>query len=210
MTFVNDRQKRSCKKRSVSETVTVHLLPFAAGVFTLLILPGPTNAILAMASQGLTAGRAIALLATVLCAYLAIVLPASSLASSFLRDHPLVAQGVKLVSATWVLYLALRLWGIGSSGVIETVGLRQLALTTLLNPKAIIIGLTMVPSTKEISTTASIAILTVVVLAVSSIWLTIGRVILGREKQMPPFARRCGSATLVAFSAVLTFSAVGG
>ena len=188
----------------------MHLLPFAAGVFTLLILPGPTNAILAMASQGLTAGRAIALLATVLCAYLAIVLPASSLASSFLRDHPLVAQGVKLVSATWVLYLALRLWGIGSSRIIEAVNLRQLAVTTLLNPKALIIGLTMVPPTKEISATASIAILTFVVLAASSIWLTIGRVILGREKQIPSFARRCGSATLVAFSAVLTFSAFGG
>ncbi|MGO7748423.1 threonine transporter RhtB, partial [Rhizobium ruizarguesonis] len=35
--------------------------------FSLLILPGPTNAILAMASQGLTTGRAIMLLGTVAC-----------------------------------------------------------------------------------------------------------------------------------------------
>ncbi|WP_064807179.1 MULTISPECIES: hypothetical protein [unclassified Rhizobium] len=187
----------------------MHLLPFAAGVFTLLILPGPTNAILAMASQGLTFGRAIVLLATVLSAYLAIVLPASSLAGSFLRDHPLVSQGVKLVSAIWVLYLALRLWGIGSSPV-EAVRVRQLAVTTLLNPKALIIGLTMMPAAREVPVTASIAILASVVLAVSSIWLSIGRLILGREKRIPSFARRCGSATLVAFSAVLTLSALGG
>ncbi|WP_064697796.1 hypothetical protein [Rhizobium aegyptiacum] len=185
----------------------MHLLPFAAGVFTLLILPGPTNAILAMASQALTIRRAIALLATVLSAYLAIVLPASGLAGSFLRDHPLISQGVKLLSATWVLYLALRLWGVGSSQV-EAVSVRQLAVTTLLNPKALIIALT-VPPAQEVPATASIAILTSVVLAVSSIWLSIGRLILGCEKRTPFFVRRCGSATLVGFSAVLTISALG-
>jgi hypothetical protein len=82
------------------------------------MLPGPTNAMLAMASQGLTARRVIALgqwqcsgrkmtfindrqkwsckmLVTVLCAYLAIVLPTSSLqgrtsghfALFYLDDH---------------------------------------------------------------------------------------------------------------------------
>ncbi|MBX5024967.1 threonine transporter RhtB [Rhizobium lentis] len=187
----------------------MHLLPFAAGVFTLLILPGPTNAILAMASQGLTFRRSIALLATVLSAYLAIVLPASGLAGSFLRDHPLVSQGVKLISATWVLYLALRLWGVGSSHI-EAVSVRQLGVTTLLNPKALIIGLTMVPPTREVPAAAAIATLASVVLVVSSIWLSIGALILGREKRIPALARRCGSATLVAFSAVLTFSAFGG
>ncbi len=209
MIFINDWNERPCKKRAKLETVAMHLLPFAAGVFTLLILPGPTNTVLAMASQGLTFGRAAALLVTVLTAYLAIVVPASALAGSFFRDHPLVSQGVKLLSATWVLYLALRLWSIGSSQV-EAVSPRQLAVTTLLNPKALIIAVTMVPPTAEVPATESIAILASVVLAVSSIWLSIGRVMLGREKRMPPFARRCGSATLVAFSAVLTFSALGG
>ena len=146
------------------------LLPFAAGVFTLLILPGPTNATLAMASQGLTVGRAVVLLATVLFAYLAVVLAASGLAGPFLGDHPAVAQGVKLASASWVFYLALRLWGVGSSAV-EAVGVRQLAVTTLLNPKALIIGLTMVPSLREVSAFAAIAALACAVAAASSIAL---------------------------------------
>ncbi|AGS25904.1 hypothetical protein NXC12_PE00769 (plasmid) [Rhizobium etli] len=209
MIFVNDRRQRSCKKRTEPETVTVHLLPFAAGVFTLLILPGPTNAILAMASQALTTGRAIALLATVLSAYLSIVLPAAGLAGTFLRDHPLISQLVKLVSAAWVLYLAIRLWGTGSTRV-EAVSLWQLAVTTLLNPKALILGLTMVPPAQEIPAAASIAALTSAVLAASLIWLSIGRIVLGGCKRMPLLARRCGSATLLAFSAVLTFRAVSG
>ncbi|MDR9808764.1 threonine transporter RhtB [Rhizobium hidalgonense] len=184
----------------------MHLLPFAAGVFTLLILPGPTNAILAMASHGLALGRAIMLLAVVVCAYLAIILPASGLAGSFLHDHPVVAQGVKLTSATWVFYLALRLWSVGSSPV-ETVSVRQLAVTTLLNPKAPVIGLTMVPQVQDVSKIVIVTTLASVVLAASSIWLLLGRMILGNEKEMPLFARRCGSATLLVFSAVLTFSA---
>ena len=179
------------------------LLPFAAGVFTLLILPGPTNAMLAMASQGLTVGRAVVLLATVLFAYLAVVLAASGLAGPFLIDHPTVAQGVKLASASWVFYLALRLWGVGSSAV-EAVGVRQLAVTTLLNPKALIIGLTMVPSLREASAFAAIAALACAVAAASSIWLSVGRIILGKENRMPLLARRCGSATLMMFAVVLT------
>ncbi|RUM25812.1 threonine transporter RhtB [Rhizobium vallis] len=184
----------------------MNLLPFAAGVFALLILPGPTNAILAMASQGLTVPRAITLLSTVVFAYLTVVLPTSGLAGPFLRAHPAVAQGVKLASATWVFYLALRLWGVGSAPV-AAVGVRQLAVTTLLNPKALIIGLTMVPPAPQASAIATIATLISAVLAASSIWLSIGRIVLGDEKQMPLLARRCGSATLVVFSAVLTFSA---
>lgn len=179
------------------------LLPFAAGVFTLLILPGPTNAILAMASQGLTVRRAVVLLATVVFAYLAVVLAASGLAGPFLGNHPAVAQGVKLVSASWVFYLALRLWGAGSS-VVEVVRVRQLAVTTLLNPKALIIGLTMVPSLREASASAAIAALACAVTAASSIWLSVGRIILGKEMEMPLLARRCGSATLMLFAAVLT------
>ncbi|NEJ24656.1 threonine transporter RhtB [Rhizobium leguminosarum] len=184
----------------------MHLLAFAAGVFALLILPGPTNAILAMASQGLTAGRAIMLLGTVVSAYLAIVVPASGLAGPFLHQHPLAAQGVKLASATWVFYLALRLWGVGSSPK-EIVTVRQLAITTLLNPKALIIGFTTMPSAQNVSAMAAIVTLAFVVLLVSSIWLSTGRIVLGSEKQMPLLARRCGSATLLLFSAVLTFSA---
>nr|WP_205925724.1 threonine transporter RhtB [Rhizobium leguminosarum] len=183
----------------------VHLLSFAAGVFALLILPGPTNAILAMASQGLTAGRAIVLLGTVVSAYLAIVVPASGLAGPILHAHPLVAQSVKLASAAWVFYLALRLWGVGSSPA-EIVTVRQLAITTLLNPKALIIGLTMMPDAQDVSGMAATAALAFVVLFASSIWLSTGRIVLGSEKQMPLGARRCGSATLLVFSAVLTFS----
>ncbi|MGR9179294.1 threonine transporter RhtB (plasmid) [Rhizobium leguminosarum] len=184
----------------------MHLLPFAASVFALLILPGPTNAILAMASQGLTAGRAIMLLGTVVSAYLAIVVPASGLAGPFLQAHPLVAQSVKLASATWVFYLALRLWGVGSSPA-EIVTGRQLAITTLFNPKALIIGLTMMPPAQEASGIAATATLAFVVLFTSSIWVSTGRIVLGSEKQMPLLARRCGSATLLVFSAVLTLSA---
>ncbi|EJZ19045.1 hypothetical protein RCCGEPOP_22337 [Rhizobium sp. Pop5] len=159
-----------------------------------------------MASQGLTVPRAITLLATVVFAYLAIVLPISSLAGPFLRAHPAVAQGVKLASATWMSYLALRLWGIGSAPV-AAVGVRQLVITTLLNPKALIIGLTMVPRAPQASQMATIATLASAVMAASSIWLSIGRIVLGDEKQMPLLARRCGSAALAVFCAMLIFSA---
>ncbi|EJC75203.1 hypothetical protein Rleg10DRAFT_3780 [Rhizobium leguminosarum bv. trifolii WSM2012] len=183
----------------------MHLLPFAAGVFTLLILPGPTNAILAIASQGLTSRRATTLLATVVFAYLAVVLSVSSLAAPVLRDHPPVSQAVKLASATWVFYLALRLWGVGSSPV-TVVRTRQLAITTLLNPKGFIIGLTIIPAAQQASSIAIVSVLASLVLLASAVWLSIGRIVLGGEKKIPLFARRFSSATLFIFSATLTAS----
>ncbi|MDP9807808.1 threonine/homoserine/homoserine lactone efflux protein [Rhizobium tibeticum] len=77
-------------------------LPFALSVFALLILPDPTNAVLAMGSQGISFARALALVA-------AVVLPVAGLAGPFLKAHPAVSEAVKLISATWVLYLALKL-----------------------------------------------------------------------------------------------------
>ncbi|MGV4796612.1 hypothetical protein [Rhizobium sp. F40D2] len=50
-----------------------------------LILPGPTNTTLPMVSQGVTAQRAMMLLATVVLADLVVVLPVSSLATPFLQ-----------------------------------------------------------------------------------------------------------------------------
>jgi threonine/homoserine/homoserine lactone efflux protein len=181
---------------------------FAASVFALLILPGPTNAILAMASHGLTLSRMGVLLAAVILSYLAVIVPVSTVGGPFLQQHPAVSQGVKLASATWIFYLALKLWGRPSREIQSVaLGVRQVVATTLLNPKAIIIALAMLPSRGILAPDVFLGFV-VAAGATSWIWLSIGRVVLGDGDQMPLAARRCGCAVLLGFCVLLTVSAL--
>lgn len=182
----------------------MNLPTFVIAVFSLLILPGPTNAVLALASTALTVRRSLSLVTTVVLGYLAIIIPVSSIAAPLLEGHPAIAAAVKLISAIWVLYLALKLWGPVPVGGQSTFGVGQLFITTLLNPKAIIIGLTLVPSVQTGIAVAFVCCATVT----SAIWLGLGGLLVGRHAQMPPLVRHCGCAVLVAFSLTLAISSL--
>lgn len=181
------------------------LLTFGLGVFCLLVLPGPTNAVLALATSALTPGRCLTLVGAVVVAYQIMVLLVSGFASPIFHSHPEIAQAVKFLAATWVLALALKLWAPSQGGKAATVGPRELFVTTLLNPKAIIIGLAMVPSVGA-DAVPTMLVLLATTAATSALWLAFGRAIIGRRQEMPLFARRCGSAVLLVFCVMLTLS----
>jgi threonine/homoserine/homoserine lactone efflux protein len=161
-----------------------------------------------MASSRLTVKRLTSLLLAVVSAYLLVILPVSGIAGPFLHAHPAIAQAVRLISAVWVLFLALKLWRSQSEGAAAPVGIRELFLTTLLNPKAIIIGLTIVPAV-EAPLPLTILIFVASVTVTSTLWIVLGRLIIGRGTAMPMLAQRCASAVLMVFSVTLVVSAVG-
>ncbi|MCS0463244.1 MULTISPECIES: threonine transporter RhtB [Rhizobium] len=183
-------------------------LSFALSVFALLILPGPTNAVLAMASQGISFTRAVVLVVAVVLSYLTVVLPVAGLAGTFLKVHPAVSEAVKLISATWVLYLALKLWVVDARASVLVIGVRHVVVTTLLNPKALIIALTMIAPDQDRLPIAAVGSFSAVAVLTSTIWLLVGRTVLGSSNQMPLIARRFGSGVLLVFSAILTVSAL--
>lgn len=189
-------------------TSVMSFLQFALSVFALLILPGPTNAVLAMASQGSNFARAVVLVAAVVLSYLAVVLPVAGLAGTFLKAHPAVSEAVKLISATWVLYLALKLWVVDARASALAISVRHVVVTTLLNPKALIIALTMIAPDQGWLPIAAVGSFSAVAVLTSTIWLLVGRMVLGSSNQMPLIARRFGSGVLLVFSAILTVSAL--
>lgn len=183
------------------------LFAFCLAVFPLLILPGPTNALLTLASHGLTGNRLVSLLGTVLAAYLIIIVPVSGIVGPFLLAHPAVAQLVRIVAAIWVLSLALKLWKADPDGNGADVGLTHLFITTLLNPKAIIIGLTMVPAVQA-PLDLTVLCFAASVSLTSACWIFLGKIVTGLSQGIRRLASRCGSAVLVAFSITLAVSAV--
>ncbi|TCU13328.1 hypothetical protein [Rhizobium sullae] len=121
-------------------------ISMAAGAFALIAMPGPTNTLLALAAYRRGVWQLAILATTVVAAYLLVVVLLTVLTGGLLHSHPQVAAALKLVSATWVLYLAFRLWSAAGPLSAADLSVRHVLITTLLNPKAIIIGLAMVPA----------------------------------------------------------------
>jgi len=181
-------------------------LAFAFTAFALLVLPGPTNTVLALSSDELGAARVLQRVAIVVFGYVVIAAPIALLAAPILQDHPIIEKAVKLVSAGWVVYLGYRLWIHQQTPTTWIVGPRRLLVTTLLNPKSLVMGLTMIPAANGGRFPLTLALLVIVVSGTSTIWLALGRLIIGTGARRAEIARRLGSSVLWAFSAVLATS----
>ena len=162
---------------------------FAIALFVLLLTPGPTNTLIALAGAERGWLGALRLLPFEVAAYGLVTLPLAIAGSSLPADHAFLRMAITLLAALWVGYLAVRLWrlptgdamGPGQNGAL------RLFTTTLCNPKGLIIGLVLLPSQAHISWAAAgfLAIL----LAVSAFWAGLGSVIGGGAALKPLFRR---------------------
>ncbi|NNH29157.1 threonine transporter RhtB [Rhizobium sp. SEMIA 4085] len=181
-------------------------LSMAAGAFALLAMPGPTNTLLALAAHRRGVRDLAILAAIVVAAYLMVAASLAVFAGAYLHSHPQIADDLKLVSAAWVLYLAFRLWFAPGSVSAADISAHQVLITTLLNPKAIILGLAMVPPAGVSTQIPYLVTITFVVAAASMLWLALGKLVIEAQEALPVLVRRCTCAVLLLFSAGLTAS----
>lgn len=193
------------------------LFAFAMAVLLLLLTPGPTNTLLAVsgAARGLKAS--LPLIGAELGGYLTTILPLVFLAAPLLRDQPVAALIIKLVSTLWVLLLAARLWVRPPSATEPgAVTVATVYCTTVMNPKALIIGLALMPSATFAAPETLVvplpylALFVLLVILVATCWLSAGAAILRRVATTNPmlFGRVAGSF-LVVFAISLAGRAIG-
>jgi threonine/homoserine/homoserine lactone efflux protein len=128
------------------------LIHLSLAVLALLVSPGPTNALLALAGaqSGLRAGLRL-IPAVVLC-YLLVIAPLLLWGGVALAQLPLLRPLLTGLAALWVARLAFRLWSLPPTLDQSTARVTpsQIAITTLLNPKSLIFGLVLLPSHQPI------------------------------------------------------------
>jgi threonine/homoserine/homoserine lactone efflux protein len=176
------------------------LIDLAFALFALLATPGPTNTLLALAgAQGVR--RPYLLPFAELSAYLATVIPLSLWGHGWLAAVPGLRTGLTLAAALWVGALAIRLWrqstrpeGQGA----PTVTARQVAVTTLLNPKALVFGLVLIPEGPDVL--SGLVLFAGLIVVVSLGWLALGARFSGR---MAPLVNRGGAIWLGVLAALL-------
>ncbi|MBP1857719.1 LysE family translocator [Rhizobium herbae] len=184
---------------------------FIAAVLVLLLTPGPTNTLLAVGGASAGFRRSLPLIVAEASGYLLTITPLATFAGPYLADHPLAASAIKLCSAMWVLLLAAKLWTAPSAGVpASLVTFRQVFMTTVLNPKALIFGLVLVPHGTFGTVLPWLGLFLLMVVSAGCVWLSAGAAMIYRKRaEFPPLLSRVAAGAMLLFSASLAGSSLG-
>lgn len=169
----------------------------------LLVSPGPTNALVALGGASRGFFGALPLIGAVLAGYLLVVTPLALVGRPLLAGHPGLSTMVHIAAAFWVLWLAIQLWvPSADAGQSVSVSAGQVFVTTVVNPKGLVIGLTLLPATTLPGLLPWLLLLCATVVLTSGLWIAVGAA-LGRATagRVPPLLRR-GVAGLLGFFAL--------
>jgi threonine/homoserine/homoserine lactone efflux protein len=185
-------------------------LLFLLAVLTILGAPGPTNILLA--TGGATAGvtRSLSLVVAALLGYLVTILLVRALLSPMIAAWPVAGTVLKVLVATYVAWLAVKLWARPRMPTAAlAVDFRMVLIATLLNPKAIIFALTVIPLTHP-QLWLYFAAFAVAVVAVGFSWLLIGGAVgaAARGKHQT-LIQRVAAVALGGFAGMILASALG-
>ncbi len=181
-------------------------LLFALAVLTILGTPGPTNTLLA--TLGATVGfrASLPMVPAEAAGYLIAILTLGLALGPVVAASPLLAAALRFAVGAYLLLLAVRLWRRGGAALAggKAVTPRQVFATTLLNPKAIVFALGVVPfgaPRPHLYLLGFVGMLAVVALCWIGAGAALGRAAAGagRAGVVP----RVGAAAVAAFALVL-------
>lgn len=182
-------------------------------LLALLLTPGPTNTLMALAGAEGGFRRALRLIPAELAGYMTAVLPLALVGTSVLAAVPPLRPLVTFVAALWVLALAVRMWRLPvapDDHARKAVTALQVLVTTLLNPKALVIGLALLPSDEALA--PRVALFAGLIIVVASLWIGLGRQLVrtGPQGGLAPWLTRAAAAWLAILSATLAVKAMAG
>lgn len=180
---------------------------FVTSVMILLIMPGPTNTLLA--TSGATVGfqRSTPLLLGELAGYLVSILLIEFVLGPTMSRAPSTALILRAAAGAYLMALSIKLWTTPFVLARAVISLRQVFVTTLLNPKAFVFALLIIPFGSP-HASLYFSVFTAIVPAVGTLWIVIGT-LLGRNTQrgyLKAFPR-AASVILAIISATLIGSA---
>ena len=151
---------------------------FAIACFPLLAAPGPTNTLLATSGAAIGVRRSLPLLAAELSGYLLAIFLLRVLVGPLIVAVPAFGIALRIAAAIYLLHLAAKLWQHSGRQSIEASGpvtILSLFVTTLLNPKAIILTFTLLPA--EAGMLAWLPALILQIVVAGSAWITVGALV---------------------------------
>lgn len=180
-------------------------LLFALAVLALLATPGPTNTLLATAGASVGLRHALPLLPAETAGYLLAILLIGTVLGPVVAEAPTFALVLRLIIGAYLLQVAWKLWrGADRPAAGGAITPARIFVTTLLNPKAIVFALGIVPLQSQ-NAPLYLAAFAMLCASVALGWIGVGA-LLGRAAQAKgrgALVPRLGAAIVSAFAVLL-------
>jgi threonine/homoserine/homoserine lactone efflux protein len=164
--------------RNVKEGERMNSTLFVVAAVSLLVTPGPTNTLLATSGASAGLRRSAHLLVAELGGYLLAIALLRALLGPMIAATPMLGEVLRMAATIYLIYLAIVLWHQGDQQTYENapVTFFRVFVTTLLNPKAIIFALTLLPSPIGfLGLLPWLFGLSALIVAVGTGWIIVGR-----------------------------------
>lgn len=183
---------------------------FITAVLIILGTPGPTNTLLATSGAMVGVKRSLLLLVGELSGYLIAILAIRTVLGPIIHAYPLVGIALKIAVVAYLAWVAFRLWRQDTSLTgTTTVDAKAVFITTLLNPKALIFALSIIPAEHP----ALVWFFVAFAIAVPSVglgWILVGRAIgAASGERHAGLVRRIASVALLGFAGFIAASVFG-
>jgi threonine/homoserine/homoserine lactone efflux protein len=175
---------------------------FAAAVAALLLTPGPTNTLVALAGAAGGPHGAAKAAAAECFAYAVSVGMIALAAGPLIAAHPVLQKAITIAAGWFVLVLAFRLWRVAAASSGRTVTPGLVFATTLLNPKGLVFGLALLPAAGAAALPLRYAVFLALVALSGAAWGLFG-VMAGARGGLPLLSRTGAVVLAVAGVSVL-------
>ena len=190
-----------------------NVLVFALSVAAILLTPGPTNTLLAVAGLAQGARRASPLVVFELCGYLAGISAWGMFLTSAQHHCPWLGSLVRVVSSCYLVYVAVRLWLAARERVENgprAIGPRALFVATLLNPKGLLFASVIFPPNAfedRQTYLATMGLFACLLLPIGFVWIKFGAALSKGCLFNPLKLQRVAALVIGMFSATIAWSA---
>ena len=189
-------------------------IPFLLAALALLTSPGPTNTLLAASGAAAGFTRSLKLLLAEASGYAISICVIALVLGPVIAGSALAGAILKLVASAWLIWSAWHLWREGSDTLLQTepVKFSRVFVTTLLNPKAIVFALVIVPYLKERRIAEALPYMGALFLLIACVatgWVATGAAIRASRAAGAGLMRKIGAAALAVFGVLLSGSVLG-
>lgn len=189
---------------------------FIGLVITILLTPGPTNTLLA--SSGIQVGlrKSLLLIPAEAVGYIIAITAWGMLIGKVSATFPLLPTFLKLLSAAYIIFLAIKLWRTANQDVVlnqPTIRPKELLCATLLNPKALLFASAIFPAAAWKSQDiymAHMGTFVALILPIALFWISVGAMLASKKVNWLSQAKlqRTACVVLVSFAIPISYSAL--
>ncbi|EKU55059.1 efflux protein, LysE family [Acinetobacter sp. WC-323] len=189
---------------------------FIGLVITILLTPGPTNTLLA--SSGIQVGlrKSLLLIPAEAVGYIIAITAWGMLIGKVSATFPLLPTFLKLLSAAYIIFLAIKLWRTANQDVVlnqPTIRPKELLCATLLNPKALLFASAIFPAAAWKSQDiylVHMGTFVALILPIALFWISVGAMVASKKVNWLSQAKlqRTACVVLVSFAIPISYSAL--